>query len=197
MVSGTLVALYEDMTLPANMLEFSTFALDLLFTGSAISTSGYNYSLEFHIPNAKLAKAPVSLTADTIVINSDFTTIKDPSLGYAIKIIAQNTLSNASLAGAYVAPCTVTAVIPNNTTATAPVNTTAGLVVGQTYNLAGATSAYNPCTVTSITDGTHVVLTGAASQTTIQGNIAVGASLTPASPSATYGPGGLGGWQNS
>jgi hypothetical protein len=193
LVTGQLVALYEDMTLPANMLQFSQLALDLLFTGAPIGTSGYSYSLEFHVPHLKLTKAPVGEAVDTIVINSDFVTRKDDVLGYTVKVIAQNSVNNVALAGQSVPTCVTTAIIPNNTTGTATVNTTAGLFVGQQVILAGATAATNPYTVESITDATHAVLQGAGGQALIQGNIPIGATLTPVS--GPYGPGGLGGWQ--
>lgn len=188
LVSGTLMATYSDSTIPATALKFGQVALDLLFVGAAIGTSGYSYSLEIHLPHVKLTKAPVGLTAETMLISADFTACKDVTAGYTVQLTLQNTVNNTNLGGQQAPACVTTALMPNNTITSIPVNTSAGYQPGDSLSIANATG--NPYTVASLPDSAHITTTGL-----VQGNVPAGSAIT--NLTRMVGPGGLGGWQNS
>ncbi len=185
---GKLVAIYQNMALPAAVMDFSQVGLNLLFRGPQIGASGFYYELEIYLPHIKLSRAPVGEQSDTILINSDYEVRVDPTLGHSLQIRLRNTFTNASMTGLWVPPAVLTAATVDNTSPTISISTSAGFTAGDSVTIFGANS--NPYTVSSIPNGTSVTMTG-----NIRGVAPIGALVQKLN--GTYGPGGLGGWINT
>ncbi len=98
-VTGRLVCLYQDMSLPAAQLSFSQCALNLKVNGPAVGTSGAAASVEVWLPHIKLQRAPVPHAAGAIVINADFTAMYDTASGHSVQITLVNSLDATQLGG--------------------------------------------------------------------------------------------------
>ncbi len=99
-VSGRLVCLYQDMSLPAAELGFSQCAMNLRLTGATVGTSGVAASVELWLPHVKLQRAPVPHAAGAIVINADFVAMFDAVSGRSVQVTVVNSLDASQLAGA-------------------------------------------------------------------------------------------------
>jgi hypothetical protein len=185
---GKLIAVYQNMMLPAAALGFSQIGLNFLFRGPQIASSGYYYELEIYLPHVKLSRAPVGEQTDTVLINADYVVRMDASGGHGVQIRLRNAFTNASMAGQWIAPCVLAAATVDNVSPTITVNTSAGFVATDSVTILGATS--NPYTVSSIPDGTHITFSG-----NVHGVAPLGAAVLKLN--GTYGAGGLGGWVNS
>ncbi len=98
-ITGRLVCLYEDFSLPASMLAFRQVALNFAVTGSSIGTTGTASRLEIWLPHIKLQKVPLMHTAGAILIDADFTARLDPVSGSSIQISLTNGFNTSGLSG--------------------------------------------------------------------------------------------------
>ncbi len=98
-VTGKIKGLYVDNGIPLAMLSDSQVSLNFLIKGPSIPTTPDSYSIELHVPNMRLDKAPVPLDNKAIMIDADFLGLKDPTAGYDASVFLLNTFSNATLGG--------------------------------------------------------------------------------------------------
>ncbi len=98
-VTGRLVCLYQDMNLPAALMNFSQCAINLKVTGGLVGTSGTAATLEVWLPHVKLQRAPVPHAAGAIVINADFVAMYDAIAGHSVQVTLVNSLDASQLGG--------------------------------------------------------------------------------------------------
>lgn len=99
LVSGRLVALYKAMDLPQAAVAGRTLGLNFAVNGGGIGSTGFSYKLEVYLPNLRLQRAPLPLTAEMLAIDADFVALRDPIQGYAAQVTLVNTMNASALAG--------------------------------------------------------------------------------------------------
>lgn len=98
-VNGKWTLLFEDNTIPANVLANCKFGINMKFVGPQIGNTGFNYSYELYLPRVKMLDADVIRTDKAIITGGSFQAEKDAVLGYEAKITLVNSFTHASLAG--------------------------------------------------------------------------------------------------
>ncbi len=98
-VSGRLVALYEDMSLPAASLAFQPVSLNFRVTGPLLGTSGQAAWMEVWVPNLCFERTPLPFAEGAMLLNADWTAQVDSSAGFSVQITLQNSFNTAALGG--------------------------------------------------------------------------------------------------
>ena len=96
-INGQLRFTFQDNTLPKALLGHKKGAVNAKWEGSQIGTSGVNYGLELHIPNARFNRSPVVAEAGCITVTADIDAIYDSTSAYGVKLTTWDSFNTASL----------------------------------------------------------------------------------------------------
>ena len=106
MVRGSgLNLLFRNTTFVLATLKKAKIALNMLFKGLQIGTTGQFYSMETHVPKARLTDTGLLIESKKMVTGGALVAELDKTVGYSIKITTTDTFDMTNLGGAAGATC--------------------------------------------------------------------------------------------